>query len=1549
MAITPKEIKKKVGEMRITDDGVILSTDSLIDICSEIDESISRSIETDGSDATAVAAQLLAALNSHCVIKTGSITENGQNSFNAYISSSSTYFKWNDGKLAIDTDKIEEKALRVAMTNKCSSDGAVSVLNALVATIPHKCAGTKGDNELRTRINRESVPVTEAVTEFLQSRDDPKSTLNSLKHDLETIGIASFFKFNPKAVSVSINTDEFIKEVKKVKCSNSKRNKKILAVASVLVLIVVAFTLIPPLLEEKNQSVWLYADSASDGSVSVQDSNLEEIMSGLEVTSGGNVNIGVSKGASTADNYSVSFSPAAMAALNERSVSLTVHTPSGNVSLDQDAVRTAANQHLDTALSIDRVDPSELTDDQRNAIREGADLILSLGLSTTPHGLGGKATVTVPYTFKQGESVSSLHIWYLDSAGDVSEVQDVKYSNGLVSFVTDHFSYYVLSFIDASERTYTATFYDEDGTTVLGEARTKVGQFPVFGDPHKQGDAQYSYAFSGWDRPLARMTRDCAYVAGYSQTVNMYKVSFVSDGTVISERTYEYGTAVGEIDVPDASKDADREYTYSFTGWDRDIEVVVADATYTATHSRTPITYTFTFRNGGETVASVEFNVDNMGSKTMPEVPAKDHYDASWDTDAFSLEDKTVNATYVPIRYTFTFTGTDVAINPISFTVEDISSKTMPEVPAKDHYDASWDTDAFSLEDKTVSAVYTPIKYTFTFKNGEETVAVIEFNVENMESKTMPEVPTRDHYSVSWDTEAFSLENRTVNATYVPIKYAFTFNNSGEIVTVVEFNVENMGTKTMPEVPAKDHYDASWDTDVFSLENKTVSAVYVPTEYTITFIDNSGSREVQYDILNTDIEEPVPYYDDTGTWSAKWKDYSLTFEDIIVEAAYEDMFEGYVRVSNENGMKQISSDPAGKYVLASDINITEDWVPLCSIGSLSTFTGILDGNGRKITGLSYSGQYGPGHDGIIRYGLISSVAGDAIIRNIIFDGVDINIDISEDAWHNSYIGAIAGTLSERASIENCTVVDSKISFSSDMDKVYVGAIAGRETSNTSTVGCKVLRTEIYGASHMAFVGAITGELADVSSTTGCELEGNTITAAGIKNGVNDTSNEGYAGGIAGGRWDSANISVDTSSLKNNTIEGISETSFHGSNPICGRVIYTWTFLDDAGNVVGKLYVTQDNFDHVAKPDVPVKDYYEPGQWYPTFSKLETIVFVATYSKETEYTVTFVDDGGSNEVKYSRSTYNYFIEPAVKERDDTWDASWPAYSLNYTNITVTAEYKDRFPGFIRIYDSKDLENMSYDLGAKYVLVNNISYAETDKWTPLGTFTGTLDGNGKTISGLRIYDGTSQWDDGICRFGFFVATSGDAVIKDLTIKSAIVTVPPLKDVRTIRAGILIGNSYDNTQVINCNIVECTITHDGPNKSGTLNISVGGIVGYAEGESSINSCHVYGTQVTAKRYNSYAGGLCGYACSKSKISECTVDGGKILAKCYERSNGFFSGIGCAHAGIFSGGHQSSVTYSNNKHSESEPVSLISNGATAASNVTKSDNGFETNNPEE
>lgn len=85
----------------------------------------------------------------------------------------------------------------------------------------------------------------------------------------------------------------------------------------------------------------------------------------------------------------------------------------------------------------------------------------------------------------------------------------------------------------------------------------------------------------------------------------------------------------------------------------------------------------------------------------------------------------------------------------------------------------------------------------------------------------------------------------------------------------------------------------------------------------------------------------------------------------------------------------------------------------------------------------------------------------------------------------------------------------------------------------------------------------------------------------------------------------------------------------------------------------------------------------------------------------------------------------------------------------TKITPLTHEQAKAQGYLLVYDYDSMRNtISQNMGGKIMLANDID-CTGKSWSPLGTFTGVLDGNGHTIKGLRVIGGNNQYT-GIFRY-------------------------------------------------------------------------------------------------------------------------------------------------------------------------------------------------------
>ena len=169
---------------------------------------------------------------------------------------------------------------------------------------------------------------------------------------------------------------------------------------------------------------------------------------------------------------------------------------------------------------------------------------------------------------------------------------------------------------------YTVTWVDEDLTELEKDTDVPYGTVPSFdgSEPTKAGDAQYTWAFNGWDSDeTAPITGNITFIAQYASTVNKYKVSWYNpDGELLEEDMVPYGTAPtfggGTPSYPVA------HYTSTFSGWDKDTSVAITgNKSFIAQYDLVPDKYTAKFYNYDrttllDTVENVDYNADCRSS-----------------------------------------------------------------------------------------------------------------------------------------------------------------------------------------------------------------------------------------------------------------------------------------------------------------------------------------------------------------------------------------------------------------------------------------------------------------------------------------------------------------------------------------------------------------------------------------------------------------------------------------------------------------------------------------------------------------------------------------------------------------------------------------------------------------------------------------------------------------------------------------------------------------------------------------------------------------------
>lgn len=173
--------------------------------------------------------------------------------------------------------------------------------------------------------------------------------------------------------------------------------------------------------------------------------------------------------------------------------------------------------------------------------------------------------------------------------------------------------------------TYTARFVTLYTVTWVVGDRTFTqndycyGERPVFNSStDKPGDAQYSYTFIGWDKEITSVTDNVTYTALYEQTTNTYAITWKNwDGTVLRVDNVEYG-ATPDFGSVAPARPEDAVYAYTFSGWTPIIVAVKGNATYTASYSAAPKSYTIHFEANGGDGTMDDMVVSSLETATLP-------------------------------------------------------------------------------------------------------------------------------------------------------------------------------------------------------------------------------------------------------------------------------------------------------------------------------------------------------------------------------------------------------------------------------------------------------------------------------------------------------------------------------------------------------------------------------------------------------------------------------------------------------------------------------------------------------------------------------------------------------------------------------------------------------------------------------------------------------------------------------------------------------------------------------------------------------------------
>lgn len=347
-------------------------------------------------------------------------------------------------------------------------------------------------------------------------------------------------------------------------------------------------------------------------------------------------------------------------------------------------------------------------------------------------------------------------------------------------------------------------------------------------------------------------------------------------------------------------------------------------------------------------------------------------------------------------------------------------------------------------------------------------------------------------YTAELDADGGTLEENTCQVAYggvytlpIPVKEGFAFLGWGE-------ETDELGKSFLPWTYAyTKQFKARWIKSYTVTYNLNANGLKTTPSISATSGVTYLGRQLPFAVPT------APYYvfkgwcidedctnvvtGETGNLFEPWTGES----DCTLYAKWEQTHKEYGYVANYDDFTKMKD--WGKYMLIDHINFAGKHSPL------SSFSGVLDGNGYTISGIT-----GFGHVSY-RYGLFAKNTG--TIRNLQIKSFEINSGDLGTQTNLLIMGFVCaentGTI-ENIRISNCTIFGMTGSITTSVDRnTMVGGIAGKNTGTISK--CGITGSKLEGQCRTQFkhadsyVGGIVGK-AEGGSIVDCYARGNTMRA-----------------------------------------------------------------------------------------------------------------------------------------------------------------------------------------------------------------------------------------------------------------------------------------------------------------------------------------------------------------------------------------------------------------------------------------------------------------------
>lgn len=562
----------------------------------------------------------------------------------------------------------------------------------------------------------------------------------------------------------------------------------------------------------------------------------------------------------------------------------------------------------------------------------------------------------------------------------------------------------------------------------------------------------------------------------------------------------------------------------------------------------------------------------------------------------------------------------------------------------------------------------------------------------------------------------------------------------------------------------------------------------------------------------------------------------------------------------------------------------------------------LDSTG-KILSLAVSGSVKA--DGKINNvgGIVGTTAAGSEIR-FCRSNIDVKVDAANSTTNGMAYGGVAGKV--QGAISNC-LKEGTITVDNIKNKCYIGGVAGYVGSaanlcwNTGSVNASgTTKKNIYTGGIVGY-GAATN-CYNNGSVTGATDKNNYVTGGISGNGnVANSYNLGDVTGAEGSAYGISNRKGANSYYlcKLNGKETAKYVNSGAEQEITATTEDSKTVYKVGDDVL--VNVLNENrgtyIEWINKQDAPNNPVHITrwdGSFEPGVEGVITLVYDPNGGEGAAVTEQqrVEGDTGSFTIKsdtelgfkHENGTFlGWSTNPHAKTEDNSYDAGKTVSVEKNKSLTLYAVWSPIWAGSgteAAPYEIPDVgkltalqtqvnENGFSYTGKWFRLTNNIDL-NNELWTPIGidalhSFGGSLDGGGKTISGLKV-ETDRQWAG---LFGSVRGTYGvPMTMRDLTLKNGSVK---FTSSGTSCSGGLVAAVEGETALELRNVVAENLTVSG-GRSGS-----GGLLG--RGRVAMTNCHNRGGSVTG----SYAGGLAGMGYSNLQdhvLAGCT-NSAKVVGK--------------------------------------------------------------------